>query len=455
MTWNSPSVMTVVDLIVIAFAVVMLLSAHSEGFFRRWSRGRALIVSGALVVGAFYVADLALMYAGPPLVGAERTAELLGLLRRDVLHFLAPLGVGLTAAGLWVTNRARLRDERRLSLMADALPLAVAYIDLHERYRFANAYYARLHGRRVHDVVGAKIEDIAGREVAAMFRDHSARVREGRLETYQRRARLPVDAELRDLHSDLVPDRDREGAVMGYFLLLRDETKRVQLEREVVRAAEAERMSVARDLHDSLGQSLTGISLALSALARKLDHEGSRHVPNVTELIAVTQQTIGQTRQFTHLLAPTMRGGLFGALRALGREVSTLYDVECIARSPPEEIEITTTAAMHLYRIAQESVNNALRHGRAESIYVDCRIDDDELVLEILDNGRGIPDPAERVDGLGLNSMYYRARMIGGLLRIERRLNGGTEVSCRVPTAYLKADTTFPARRVDALAESL
>src|SRR5690606_33111958 len=180
-----------------------------------------------------------------------------------------------------------------------------------------------------------------------------------------------------------------------------------------------------------------------------------RHVPNVTELIAVTQQTIGQTRQFTHLLAPTMRGGLFGALRALGREVSTLYDVECIARSPPEEIEITTTAAMHLYRIAQESVNNALRHGGAESIYVDCRIDDDELVLEILDNGRGIPDPAERVDGLGLNSMYYRARMIGGLLRIERRLNGGTEVSCRVPTAYLKADTTFPARRVDALAESL
>src|SRR5690606_40658433 len=130
------------------------------------------------------------------------------------------------------------------------------------------------------------------------FRDHSSRVREGRLETYQRRARLPIDAELRDLHSDLVPDRDREGAVMGYFLLLRDETERVQLEREVVRAAEAERMSVARDLHDSLGQSLTGISLALSALARKLDQEGSNQVRTVTELIAATQQTIGQTRQF-------------------------------------------------------------------------------------------------------------------------------------------------------------
>ncbi len=439
--------MTIVDLLVIALAAAVLSSARSAGFFRRSASGRVLVVAGALAVGCFYLAHLVLLHGGPQWLGAERTARLLSLLREQGLWLLMPVALGLTAAGLMLIGRAQRRDERRLSLLADALPLAVAYIDPDGRYRFANAYYAGLLGQRLERIIGATVEEIAGPRVAAMFREHSARVGEGHLETYQRRARLPNDSELRDLHSDLIPDRDDDGAIVGYFLILRDETKRMQLEREVVRVAEAERMSVARDLHDSLGQSLTGISLALTALARSLDQEGSSQVPKVSELIAVTQQTIGQTRQFTHLLAPTMRGGLFGALRALGREMSTLYDVECVARTPSEEIEMTNATAMHLYRIAQESVNNALRHGRAAAIYVDCRIDDDELVLEILDNGCGIPPPGERIDGLGLNSMEYRARMIGGVLRVEQRLNGGTEVSCRVPVTYLKADATSTKRR--------
>ena len=156
-----------------------------------------------------------------------------------------------------------------------------------------------------------------------------------------------------------------------------DVTSRVQLERDVVRAAEAERLSVARDLHDGLGQALTGISLALGALARRLQHEGSQHVATVNQLTATAQRTIEQARQYTHMLAPTFQGGLFAALRALANEVSALYDVECRSSCacPPENIAIGPSAAMHLYRIAQESVNNAARHGRAGTIRIECRVE--------------------------------------------------------------------------------
>jgi hypothetical protein len=358
------------------------------------------------------------------------------VLHRDLLWFVTLLSVALMATGFLMAGEAHLLDERRLSLLTDALPLAIAYIDTRERYRFVNSNYATLHGETPETIIGSKVEQIAGRELLEQFREHSARARQGKLETYQRRAQL-ADGELHDLHSDLLPDIGRDGRVAGFFLLLRDETQRLQLEREVVRVAEAERLSVARDLHDGLGQSLTGISLALVALVRQLDQEGSKHVPLVAKLTATTQNAIEQTRQFTHLLAPTMQGELFAALRSLAAEVSTLYNVECYTRCPPDELALAPPAAMHLYRIAQESVSNATRHGRASTINVDCRLDGPMLVLEIIDNGSGIPPRDQRRDGMGLGSMYYRARMIGGVLEVVARPAGGTEVTCRVPLAFL------------------
>ena len=242
---------------------------------------------------------------------------------------------------------------------------------------------------------------------------------------------------MHDLHVDLLPDVSRKGGVSGFFLLVRDVTASTQLEREVVRAAEAERLSVARDLHDGLGQSLTGISLALRALARKLEQEHSKEVLFVMNLVGMTQSTIEQTRQYTHLLAPTMHGGLFGALRALALEVSALYDVDCYAVCPRDEFPISPSVALHLYRIAQESVSNATRHGRARTIRIDCQTNEHTLVLEVNDDGLGIPASQARRDGIGLNSMHYRARMIGGSLRVAPGKDGGTEVACHVPLVSL------------------
>jgi PAS domain S-box-containing protein len=443
--FSTTLLMSIVDLAVVAVAALTVRYASAGGFFRRRSRGRVLIVLGVATYALFYSADFALMHGGAALFGAERAAALIALLRSSVLSIVAFLGVGFTTAGFLATARAQSRDERRLSLMTDALPVSVAYVDAEERFQFSNRSHAALHGLKPDQVVGRLVRDVLGAELYAVVRDYNARVLRGEPETYEHRARL--DGAQRDWHVDLVPDVAADGRVAGFFVMVLDVTNRVQLERDVVRAGEAERLSVARDLHDGLGQSLTGISLALGALARKLAQEGSLHAGTVTQLTGAAQRTIEQARQYTHLLAPTLQGGLFSALRALAGEVSSLYEVECSAHcgGAAASVAIGTSASLHLYRIAQESVNNAVRHGRASTIQIDCRVEGSRFVLEVVDDGLGMPAPEARQDGLGLKSMYYRARMIGGLLQIAAPADGGTEVTCSAPLASLRGD--LPVRR--------
>ena len=456
MIWNSNTLISVIDLAVVMLALLTFRYASAGGFFRRRSRGRVLIVLGAVTYALFYAADLVLMDAGAALFGAERAAVLTAVLRSSVLWVVAFLGVGFTAAGFLATSRSQSRDERRLSLMTDALPLAVAYIDLEERFQFTNRRYARMHGRVPEDIIGAHVRDVVRADLYGILREYSTRALRGEAQTYEHRAKLDVDGAMHDLQVDLVPDIMADGHVAGFFLLVLDVTNRVQLERDVVRAGETERLNVARDLHDGLGQALTGISLALGALARRLQHEGSQHVTTVNQLTATAQRTIEQARQYTHMLAPTFQGGLFAALRTLSNEVSTLYDVECRSSCActPESIGIGPSAAMHLYRIAQESVNNAARHGRAGTIRIQCRVEGPAFVLEVVDDGLGIPPADARREGMGIKSMYYRARMIGGHLQINPAQDGGTEVSCSVPLGSLRGDVPVRRASVDETAEA-
>jgi hypothetical protein len=403
------------------------------------------------VVSVFYAADLLSMHAVPAFIGEPRALAIMAYLHLEVRWLVTVVSLGLIIAGFQMTSRDYANHGRRLSVMTDALPLALAYCDADQRYQFVNGSYARLHAKSIDEIVGFTVEQVVRSDLLPMVHDHNRRALLGEVQAYEHRARLDVDGEMHDLHVDLVPDVAADRKVAGFFVLVRDVTAHTRLEREVVRAAEAERLSVARDLHDGLGQSLTGISLALSALARKLEHEGSPHVALVKNLIGTTQNTIEQTRQFTHLLAPTMQGGLFSALRALATEVSTLYDVQCRAVCPPDELKLSPAVAMHLYRIAQESVNNATRHGRASTIRIECRSEGQSLVLEVVDDGIGIPVSSARRQGIGLKSMQYRARMIGGSLRVTAGRRGGTRVSCTAPLAVLRGDERLPpVERTDA-----
>ena len=208
-----------------------------------------------------------------------------------------------------------------------------------------------------------------------------------------------------------------------------------RLEREVIASSENERKRIGHDLHDGLGQELTAVSLALQALSLKLDRESSPHAQAARNITVSTQNMIAEIRRFARQLAPifSSKFALNDALQALARDVREYSNVECHAHGSYEHRTLDTDIAVHLYRIAQESINNAIRHSGAKTIELQYGRDGDSIFLEVLDDGTGIPTRDHRVDGIGLRSMRYRARMLRGRLDIAPRSQGGTRVLCSCP----------------------
>ncbi len=208
------------------------------------------------------------------------------------------------------------------------------------------------------------------------------------------------------------------------------------LEREVVSAGERERLRIGRDLHDGLGQELTAVSLGLQSLRRKLEDEQSLQAQSVQDFTETIQAMIGEVRIIAQQLSPVFstQRGLCAALRALVNDISENSDIKCTARCTFDDDIHDVEIATHLYRIAQESIHNALTHARAQNIELRYGRDGNSLFLEVLDDGTGIPARESRSDGMGLRSMYYRARMLHGRLEVGLRTQGGTRVLCSCPS---------------------
>ena len=237
------------------------------------------------------------------------------------------------------------------------------------------------------------------------------------------------------VHSEGEVIFNQEGHATRMTGTAQDVTERAQLERDLFATKERERARIGRDLHDGLGQELTGISLRLQSLVRTLASERSSHVQAAEELTALLQNTIGETRRVARILAPGFSTELgFGvALRALAEEVTTYSEAICSVECPADFDVQDDQVAANLYRISQEAVHNAIRHSDARNIEVLLSHDGESVTMEILDDGIGIPPASNRVDGLGLKSMRYRARMIHGHLDVSPRTQGGTRIFCSCP----------------------
>jgi two-component system CheB/CheR fusion protein len=250
----------------------------------------------------------------------------------------------------------------------------------------------------------------------------------GRVQLWQ--YQLPIQGEFRDLEARIIRSGENE-----IIKIVQDITEQTRLEREVIASSENERKRIGHDLHDGLGQELTAISLALQALSLKLDRESSPHAQAARNITVSTQNMIAEIRRFARQLAPifSSKFGLNDALQALAKDVREYSNVECHAHGSYEHRTLDTDIAVHLYRIAQESINNAIRHSGAKNIELQYGRDGDSIFLEVLDDGTGIPTRDHRVDGIGLRSMRYRARMLRGRLDIAPRSQGGTRVFCSCP----------------------
>lgn len=217
----------------------------------------------------------------------------------------------------------------------------------------------------------------------------------------------------------------------GVFLLRSDLAQRERLEKEVLEISEREQRRIGQDLHDDLCQQLTGISLLSRSLQQQLTGPVSESASKVTHLI---NECIEQTRRVTRGLhpVPDEPTGLQLALTALAASVSGTAHTPCVCQCPQPVPIPDQIAATNLYRIAQEAVQNALRHSGAGRIEIGLGMDETAITLSVRDDGRGIDQPT-RNGGLGLDIMRYRANSMGASLDIAPAPGGGTAVTCMLP----------------------
>ena len=211
--------------------------------------------------------------------------------------------------------------------------------------------------------------------------------------------------------------------------------ERKRLEQSVLEISERERRSIGHDLHDGLGQHLTGTAITAQLLAETLQDRTAPEAAEARKIVGLIKTGIGQTRAMAKglLLAEIDPEGLPSALTEFCHLTSEQFRVRCNFSNETPAMPPLLGAANHLFRIAQEAVRNAVRHGRATQIDVQINTSKYGLTLLVVDNGSGLPPPAERGVGLGLQIMAHRATMIGASLTIERGPEDGTIVRCTLP----------------------
>lgn len=213
-----------------------------------------------------------------------------------------------------------------------------------------------------------------------------------------------------------------------------DVTGRRAFGRALLDAIAGEQLRIGQEMHDGLGQELTGLSLSVRALANRAAREREAIAEDLEQIASLATNCIQDARLIVQGLTPLTDadGNLEAALEGLARRTSLSGTAVTFHATREAPIQIDLKVRNHLYRIAQEAVQNALKHSGATAIDIMLRTREDAIRLEIVDNGRGISTESSGGIGLGMRTMRFRASAIGGKLTLGNRDGDGNSVVCEV-----------------------
>lgn len=345
--------------------------------------------------------------------------------------------VGILLARVVERNRStqKLRQsEEQLRAILDAAPDSIVSIDRDGLITRVNQATERVFGysadellgqnvsilmpapyREEHDGYLARYLETREPHIIGTVREFQAQHKEGRI--------FPIDLTVNEIdHMEM------------FIGIVRDISERKELEKQVVDAATDEQRRIGQDIHDGVGQELTGLRYVAQTHAESLAGQASPDAQTAERISAWLATVQRQLRAIIRQLVPVEvdSQGLAAALRGLAQRTSEAHDLTCEFQCPEPLTVADAALATQLYRIGQEAVANAVRHAQAYHVRIELTKDDDRLTLRISDDGVGITISPKKGAGIGLRSMAYRAGLIGAGLVVRNGEQVGTQVICTV-----------------------
>jgi PAS domain S-box-containing protein len=326
--------------------------------------------------------------------------------------------------------------EARLRAIVNTAADAIVTIDDHGQIESCNPAAERIFDYAASAMIGQKVEMLIPRSEFEGDGDSLA----GYLSTQDgpghilRRELIGRRRDGSTFPIDLALSKRHDGARRLFTGVIRDISERRSLQQELLSIADAEQRRIGQDLHDDIGQELTGLGMKAETLCEMVTE---RQIPErelAADIVAALDRTRGKVRALSRGMVPVEidSNGLAAALDELTARLGDPHHCACEFECRDRSVHIDPRQATQLYHIAQEGIINALRHAQARNIKVLLDVRKSTIRLSVSDDGIGIADERARPHGMGLRIMSYRAGLILGKLVIRRVITGGTLVSCLV-----------------------
>jgi PAS domain S-box-containing protein len=348
--------------------------------------------------------------------------------------------IGISAITHDITEQKRAaealqKSEEQYRALVETTGTGFVILDRAGRVLDANAEYVRLTGHR-------GLDEIRGKSIAEWTAHVDQERNAGAVSTCLKKGDIRnLEIGYVDSHGKVTPvevnatvDKTREA--LRIVALCHDITERKELERAVVEAASREQRRIGRDLHDGLCQQLTGIAFLWKTVEQSVATQAPPDAATVLEIGRLITKTIREARDLARGLCPVEleENELGLALKNLGSLMERLFAVSCVVQCRQPVLLADRTVATHLYRIAQEAVSNAIRHGKAARIWIYLGWKENKLTLRVRDNGSGFSQKRAFRQGIGIHSMRYRAKVIGASLNFDSKPSAGTTMTCVYPS---------------------
>jgi PAS domain S-box-containing protein len=340
---------------------------------------------------------------------------------------------GMVGCSADITERKRAEEQvRELVAIVESSDDAILGTTLDGTITSWNKGAEKIFGYAEHEVIGQPISILVPTDRQHEIREILGGLALGEAISGYETVRRRKDGKEIHVSLTICPIRNYENRIVGGSSVARDMTERKRLEREILAVSEREQQRIGQDLHDDLCQRLAGIQLMSDVLQRDLLAKAKPEAEQAGLIAARIRDAIASTKNIARGLSPVAleSNGLMVALQELAENSAKLFQTLCEFRFAESVAVDDNNVSTHLYRIAQEAVTNAVKHGGAKKIVISLVESEGKCILTIIDDGLGFLEPYAKSQGTGLQIMKYRASAIGASLAVRSVSGGGICVSC-------------------------